>query len=102
MLGLRLVEQLLQPLRAFPGDRLVRGDAHRPQPGLLVERLEHKRQRNGRAVRIRNQAVVLERPPAVHLRHDKRHARLEPERLGLVHAERSGANGARNELSARA
>src|SRR5205823_5212508 len=40
-------------------------------------------------------------PSAVHLRNDERDAVLEPERRGLVDADRAAANRVRHELSAR-
>ena len=102
VLGLRLVEQLLQPLGALARGRLVGRDAHRADADGVVERLQHERQRDRAAVRVRDDAVVLERPLAVHLGHDERHPVLQAEGLRLVDADRAAAYGVRHELAARA
>ena len=101
MLGLWLVEQLTQPLGALAGGRLVGRDPHRPQPGGVVQRLQNERQRDGRAVRIRDYPVVLECPLAVHLGHDQRHTVLQAEGLGLVDADRAAPDRVGDELAAR-
>ena len=70
--------QPLHRLRARARDRLVGRDAHAREPRRVVQRLERARERDRAAVRVRDDAVVLGRPVAVHLRHDERDARLEP------------------------
>ena len=89
VLGLRLVAKALHRLRACARDRLVGRDAHAREAGRVVQRLEHARERDRAAVRVGDDAVVLERARAVHLGHDERDARLEPVGGRLV--DRDGA-----------
>ena len=73
----------------------------RTRPGRVVQRLQHAGQRDRAAVRVRDDAVVLERAVAVHLRHDERDARLEPVRRRLVDRDRAAAHRVRHELARR-
>ena len=52
----RLAAQALHRLRAGARDRLVGRDAHAREAGLLVQRLEHARERDRAAVRVRDDA----------------------------------------------
>ncbi len=71
--------------------RLVgRGD----QPAdrvLLVDRPERHQRNDGRAVRVGDDALVLEDRLRIHLRHDQRHRRVHAERRGIVDHDRAGA-----------
>ena len=93
----------VHPLRSCTGDGLVRRHTDAHQPRFVVERLEHAGQRDRAAVRIRDDAVTsqrLERPLAVHLRHDERIAVDQAVRGRLVDADRAGGRGDGNELTA--
>ena len=79
--------------------RLVRRDPHALEPGGVVQRCERHRQRNRAAVRVRDDPGVLERALAIHLGHDERDTRLEPESRRLVHAERTRSGREGNELA---
>src|SRR5579884_3006954 len=98
----RLAAQPLHRAGAGAGDRLVRGEPDAREAGLLVQRLQHAGERNRAAVRVGDDAVVLERALAVHLRHDERDARLEPVGGRLVDGGRASAHGVRHELARRA
>ena len=74
VLARRLARSSLHPLRAGAGDRLVGRDAHAREAGGVVQRLQHAGERDRAAVRVRDDAVVLERAGAVHLGHDERDA----------------------------
>ena len=99
VLVLRLVAQPFHRLRAGAGDRLVRRDAHAHEPGRLVQRLQDAGERDRAAVRVGDDAVVLERAHRIHLRHDERNAGLEPVGRRLVDRERAAAHGVRHELA---
>src|SRR5581483_3254958 len=100
----RLGAELLHPLRARAGDRLVRREADAAQARRVVERLEDARERDRRAVRVRDDAGRLEggqRALAVHLRHDERIAVGEPVGARLVDDERATLDGVGDELAGR-
>ncbi len=79
--------------------RLVGRDPHALEPCGVVQRCERHRQRNRAAVRVRDDSRVLERALAIHLGHDERDTRLEPESRRLVHAERTRSGREGNELA---
>ena len=64
-----------------------------------MEWLEHAGKRDRAAIGVCDDAVVLERSAAVHLRHDERNARLEPVGRGLVDDRRPAAHRVRHELA---
>ena len=67
-----------------------------------MQRLQHAGERDRAAVRVGDDAVVLERAPAVHLGHDERDPGLEPVGRRLVDRDRAAAHGVRHELARRA
>ena len=91
--------QLLHPLDARARSRLVGADSDAPEARGLVQRLQHHRQRNRAAVRVRDDAVVLGGAPAVHLRHDERHAVRQAKRGRLVDGHRAALDHVRDELA---
>jgi hypothetical protein len=103
VLGLRLLGERRHPVGAGARDRLVGRDPHAGEPRLLVERLEDAGERNRAAVRVRDDAVAperLERPAAVHLRHDERVSVDEAVGGRLVDADRAGGGCDRDERPA--
>ena len=99
----RLGPELLHALRAGARDGLVRGDVEAPERRRLVQRLQHARERNRAAVRVRDDAVAferLERADRVHLRHDERVAVHEPVGGRLVDADRARRGCDRDEGTA--
>ena len=63
-----------------------------------MQRLEHARERDRAAVRIRDDAVVLVCARSVHLGNDEGNARFEPIGGGLVDDHRAAAHRVRDEL----
>jgi hypothetical protein len=64
-----------------------------------VQRLEHHRQRDRAAVRVRDDAVVLGCAPAVHLGHHERNPVLEAIGGRLVDRDRAARDGVGHELA---
>ena len=90
--------------RAGPGDRLVRRDAHACEADCVVQRLEHARERDRAAVRVRDDPVALQclqGTRSVHLRHDERIAVDEAVRRRLVDADRAPRRGVWHQRTAR-
>ena len=103
MLGRRLVAQVGHPLRAGARHRLIRRDADTTQPGAVVERLEDAGERDRAAVRVRDDAITLERlerPIAVHLWNHEWTAVDQAVGGRLVHADGTGGGGVRHQLPA--
>lgn len=68
---------------------------HAREAGLVMERLQHARERDRAAVRVRDDAVAVEGlhgTRTVHFRDDERIAVDEPVGRRLVDADRSGAS----------
>jgi hypothetical protein len=66
-----------------------------------VQRLQHARERDRAAIRVRDDPVVLVRARSVHLGDDERNPRLEPVRGRLVDDDRAAAHCMRDELARR-
>ena len=95
-----LGSKVLDRVGAGARDRLVGGDAHASQTGGVLQRREHHGQRDRAAVRVRDDARVLEGALAVDLGHHERDALLQAERGRLVDAEGTGCRCDRHELPA--
>ena len=67
-----------------------------------MQRLQRQGERDRAAVRVREDAVVLEGALAVHLGDDERDPGLETVRRRLVDRDRAAADGRRDELARRA
>ncbi len=98
-LGRRRRAQLVHPLDACTRTRLIGTHARAREAGGVVQWLQHHRQRDRAAVRVGDDAVVLGRAFAVHLRDDERDAVLQAERRRLVDCDRAVAHGVRDELA---
>ena len=82
---LHLLVELRHPGQAAARHRLVGADHHGLQPGLEVERLEHRHRHHGRAVRVGDDALG-DRPEVlrVHLGHHQRHVGVHAPGRGVV------------------
>ena len=98
--GRILGAEALHALCACAGRGLV---GREPDPGdsdRVVQGLQHAREWDRGAVRVGDDAVMLERPLTVHLGDDERDPILQPVGRGLVDRDSASAYGVGDELAA--
>jgi hypothetical protein len=96
--GLCLAQEFLDPGEPGTRDRLVGRRDQTAEAGLGVEHLEHRHDRHGRAVRVRDDALRrLVDGVRVHLAHDERDVGVHAPGAGVVDDERPGCGELRRE-----
>ena len=94
---LGVVEQLVHPLLAGAGHRLVGRHHHALDAELVVQRLQRHHHLDGGAVRVGDDVALAEvaQRLRVHLRHHQRDVGLHAELAGVVDHHAAGGGGAR-------
>ena len=90
--GVDLVLQLDRAACARAGHGLIRRHDHVADGRELAQRVDGGQRDDGRAVGIRDDAVVQLHVPGIDLRHDERYVRVQAEGRGVIHEHGAGAH----------
>ena len=96
--SLRLVGQLVNALLAGTGNSLVGRNNKTLDACQIIERLQSHHHDNSRAVRVSDNAFMLENILRINLGHNQRHLRIHTEGAGVINNNSASLHSIRSEL----